>query len=133
MRFVDFGMDVYGNGVVISADMMKNEKAVKGFLAATLKGWKDVIANPQLGIAAAKKRDPLINEALELERLKISLETNIMTPYVKANGMGDVDPARFARAVKDVSEAFGLPAAPAPDKVFSNAYLPPKADRMIAK
>jgi hypothetical protein len=41
---------------------------------------------------------------------------------VKANGMGDVDPARFARAVKDVSEAFGLPAAPAPDKVFSNKY-----------
>ena len=41
--------------------------------------------------------------------------------------------ARFARAVKDVSEAFGLPNAPAPDKVFSNAYLPPKADRMVAK
>ena len=133
MRFVDFGMDVYGNGVVISAEMMKNEKAVKGFLAATLKGWKDVIANPQLGIAAAKKRDPLIDEKLEMERLQISLETNILTPWVKANGMGDVDPARFARAVKDVSEAFGLPNAPAPDKVFSNAYLPPKADRMIAK
>jgi NitT/TauT family transport system substrate-binding protein len=56
-----------------------------------------------------------------------------MTPFVKANGMGDVDPARFARAVKDVSDAYGLPAAPAPDKVFSNAYLPPKADRMVAK
>jgi len=98
-----------------------------------MKGWKDVIANPQLGIAAAKKRDPLIDEKLEMERLKISLETNILTPYVKANGMGDVDPARFARAVKDVSEAFGLPAAPAPDKVFSNAYLPPKADRMVSK
>ena len=40
---------------------------------------------------------------------------------------------RFARAVKDVSEAFGLPIVPAPDKVFSNAYLPPKADRMVAK
>jgi NitT/TauT family transport system substrate-binding protein len=68
-----------------------------------------------------------------MERLQISLQTNILTPYVKANGMGDVDPARFARAVKDVSEAFNLPVAPAPDKVFTNAYLPPKADRMISK
>ena len=70
---------------------------------------------------------------LETERLQISLQTNIFTPYVKANGMGDVDPARFARSVKDVSEAFGLPVAPAPNKVFTNAFLPPKADRMVAK
>jgi NitT/TauT family transport system substrate-binding protein len=132
MRYVDFGMDVYGNGIVISPDMAKNEKAVKGFVAATIKGWKDVIANPQAGVAAAKKRDPLIDEKLELERLKISLETNILTPYVKANGLGDVDPVRFARAVKEVSEAYGLPNAPPVDKVFSNQYLPPKADRMVS-
>ena len=97
MRYVDFGMDVYGNGIVVSPEMAKNEKAVKGFIAATIKGWKDVIADNKLGIAAAKKRDPLIDEALETERLQISLQTNILTPYVKANGMGDVDPERFAQ------------------------------------
>jgi len=48
--------------------MAKNEKAVKGFLAATVKGWKDVIADPKLGIAAAKKRDRCIDEKLEMER-----------------------------------------------------------------
>ena len=125
MRYVDFGMDVYGNGIVVSPELAKNEKAVKG--------WKDVIADPKLGIAAAKKRDPLIDEKLEMERLEISLQTNILTPYVKANGLGDVDPVRFAKSVKLVAEAFGLPEAPAPDKVFTNKYLPPKADRMVAK
>src|SRR6266851_2129534 len=97
-----------------------------------IKGPKDLEDN-KLGIAAAKKRDPLIDEALETERLQISLQTNILTPFVKANGMGDVDPERFARSVKLVADAFGLPAAPAPDKVFTNKYLPPKADRMVAK
>ena len=133
MRYVDFGMDLYANGIIVSADMLKNEKAIKGFIAATVKGWKDVIADNKVGIAAAKKRDPLIDEALETERLQISLQTNILTPYVKANGMGDVDPARFASSVKLVSEAFGLPTAPAPDKVFTGQYLPPKADRMVGK
>src|SRR5215831_7992140 len=133
MRYVDFGMDVYGNGIVVSPEMAKNDKAVKGFIAATIKGWKDVIADPKLGIAAAKKRDPLIDEKLEMERLQISLQTNILTPWVKANGLGDVDPARFAKSVKLVSAAFGLPEAPAPDKVFTNKFLPPKADRMISK
>ncbi|MBM3623369.1 MAG: ABC transporter substrate-binding protein [Alphaproteobacteria bacterium] len=133
MRYSDFGMNVYGNGIIVSPEMANNEKAVKGFIAATIKGWKDVIADPKLGIAAAKKRDPLINEELELERLQLSLQTNIFTPYVKANGMGDVDPARFAQSVKEVAEAFGLPTAPDVAKVFSNKYLPPKADRMVVK
>jgi NitT/TauT family transport system substrate-binding protein len=133
MRYVDFGMDLYANGIVVSPDMMKDEKAIKGFVAATLKGWKDVIADPKAGIAAARKKDPLIDEALEMERLKISLDTNILTPYVKASGMGDVDPARFASSVKTVSEAFGLPSAPSPDKVFTDKFLPPKADRMVTK
>ena len=133
MRYVDFGMDVYGNGIVVSPEMAKNEKAVKGFIAATLKGWKDVIADNKVGIAAAKKRDPLIDDAIETERLQLSLQDNVLTPYVKANGMGDVDPARFARSVKDVAEAFGLPAAPDVALVFSNKYLPPKADRMLVK
>jgi NitT/TauT family transport system substrate-binding protein len=133
MRYVDFGLDLYANGIVVSADMLKNEKVVKGFIAATLKGWKDVIADNKLGIAAAKKKDPLIDDALETERLQISLQTNIFTPYVKANGMGDVDPARFARSVALVSDAFGLSPAPAPDKIFTNKFLPPKADRMVVK
>jgi NitT/TauT family transport system substrate-binding protein len=133
MRYVDFGMDVYGNGIVISAEMAKNEKAVKGFIAATIKGWKDVITDNKVGIAAARKKDPLIDEALETERLKISLDTNVLTPYVKANGMGDVDPVRFASSVALVSEAFGLSPAPAMEKIFTNKFLPPKADRMVAK
>jgi NitT/TauT family transport system substrate-binding protein len=133
MRYVDYGLDLYANGIVVSPEMLKNEKAVKGFIAATLKGWKDVIADNKAGIAAAKKKDPLIDEALETERLQISLQTNILTPYVKANGMGDVDPARFARSVALVSDAFGLSPAPTPDKIFTNKFLPPKADRMITK
>lgn len=132
MTYSDAGMDVYGNGIIVSPEMAKDQKAVTGFIRATVKAWKDVIADPALGIAAAKKRDPLINDALERERLDMSLKMNVLTPYVKANGMGDVDPARFARSVKDVAEAFGLPNAPDPAKVFTNAYLPPKADRMVA-
>ncbi|HJQ57818.1 MAG TPA: ABC transporter substrate-binding protein [Vineibacter sp.] len=133
MRYVDHGMDVYGNGIIVSPEMVNNAAAVTGFLKATVKAWKEVIADPKLGIAAAKKRDPLIDEALETRRLAMSLDTNIMTPFVKANGMGDVDPARFSRSIADVAEAFGLPSAPAADKVFSNKFLPPKADRMVAK
>lgn len=131
-NYSDYKMDVYGNGIIVSPALAGKPEAVTGFLRATLKAWKEVAANPALGIAAAKKRDPLIDEKLETERLAMSLAMNVLTPFVKQNGMGDVDPARFARSVADVAEAFGLPAAPAPDKVFSSKYLPPKAERMVA-
>ncbi len=133
MTYSAAGMDVYGNAIIASSDLIaQNPKAITGFIRATVKAWKEVAANPKLGIEATKKRDPLINEALETERLDMSLKMNVLTPFVKANGMGDVDPARFARSVKDVAEAFGLPSAPDPAKVFSSAFLPPKADRMVA-
>ena len=132
LNYSDFQMDVYGNGIIVSPAMAAKPEVVTGFLRATLKAWKEVAANPAVGIAAAKKRDPLIDEKLETERLDLSLKMNVLTPYVKANGMGDVDPARFARSVKDVAEAFGLPSAPEPDKVFTSKYLPPKAERMVA-
>jgi NitT/TauT family transport system substrate-binding protein len=131
-NYSDFKMDVYGNGIIVSPAMAAKPEVVTGFLRATAKAWKDVAANPALGIAAAKKRDPLIDEALETERLNMSLRMNVLTPFVKENGMGDVEPGRFARSVVDVAEAFGLPSAPAPDKVFSSKYLPPKAERMVA-
>lgn len=131
-NYSDFKMDVYGNGIIVSPALAEKPQVVTAFLRATAKAWKEVAANPSVGIAAVKKRDPLIDEKLETERLDMSLKLNILTPFVKANGMGDVDPARFARSVTDVAEAFGLPSAPAPDKVFSNKYLPPKAERMVA-
>src|SRR5258708_3986460 len=116
MRYVDFGMDVYGNGVVISPEMAKNEKAVKGFLAATVKGWKDVIADPKLGIAAAKKRDPLIDEKLEMERLEISLQTNSLPPYVNANDTGASVPPLSAPPPTLASSPHLCPRRPPPDK-----------------
>lgn len=131
-NYSDYKMDVYGNGIIVSPAFAEKPEVVKGFLRATAKAWKEVAANPAVGLAAVKKRDPLIDEKLEAERLDLSLKMNVLTPFVKENGMGDVDPARFARSVTDVADAFGLPAAPAPDKVFSNKYLPPKAERMVA-
>jgi NitT/TauT family transport system substrate-binding protein len=132
MTYSSAGMSVYGNGIIISPELANNPAVVTGFIRATIKGWKDVIADPAAGIAAAKKRDPLISDALERERLDMSLKMNVLTPFVKANGMGDVDPARFAQSVKDVAEAFGLPAVPDAGKVFSGKFLPPKTERMVA-
>lgn len=130
--YSDFGMDFYGNAVIASPSFMAaNPNAVKGFVKATIKAWKEIAKDPKIGAAAAKTRDGLIDEALELERLNLSLQRNVLTPWVKTNGFGDIDAARLERSAKAVAEAVGLDRAPKADELFTNSFLPPKAERMM--
>jgi len=134
MRYADFGLDFYGNSVIVGPKFAAEKPAaVRGFNKATVRAWKDVIANPAEAVAIAKGIDALIDDKLEMERLALALQTNILTPYVKANGMGDVDKARLGRSIEQVAQAFKLPSTPKVDEIWSDAFLPPKADRMVAK
>ena len=134
MLYADFGLDFYGNAVIVGSKFAAEKpNAVKGFNKATIRAWKDVIANPAEAVAIAKGVDSLIDDKLELERLNLALTRNVLTPYVKANGMGDVDKARLGRSIEQVAQAFALATTPKADDIWTDAFLPPKADRMVAK
>lgn len=133
MRYTDFGLDFYGNAVIASPAMLKDPAAIRGFIRATVKAWKEVIADPKVGVAAAKKRDPLIDEKVEMERLMMSLHDNVLTPYVKKNGMGNVDPARLDRSMAQLAQALKLKVTPKGSDVFTPEFLPEKADLMVTK
>ncbi len=132
MRYSDFGMDFYGNGLIASPKIIAEKpEAVKSFIRATLKGLKEMIADPKAGIAATKKKDPLIEEALEMERLELAISTNIVTPNVKRDGIGGVDMARLKRSIDQVALAATLKTVPTPEQVFDASFLPPAADRKL--
>ncbi|MGE0658940.1 MAG: ABC transporter substrate-binding protein [Reyranellaceae bacterium] len=133
MRYSDFGLDFYGNAIIAAPAMLKDPAAIRGFIRATAKAWKEVIADPKVGIAAAKKRDALIDEKVEMERLQMSLATNVLTPYVKKNGMGNVDTARLDRSLAQLAQALGLKSTPKAADVFTAEFLPNKQDLMVTK
>jgi NitT/TauT family transport system substrate-binding protein len=103
---------------------------VRGFVKATIRAWRDSVANPQLAISALKNREPLTNETVELERLKMAFEF-IATPHVRQGGMGDVDAARLKKQIDVVTEGFQLPRAVPAELVFDRSYLPAAAERRI--
>lgn len=128
----DQGLDFYGNGLIASPKLMaENPQAITGFLRAVVKGWRDVIADPEAGIAAVKAADPLIDPALEMDRLRMAIDNNVLTDEVKANGMGGIDDARMEKAIEQVTYAFGIAAKPAVADVFTAEFLPPQAERML--
>jgi NitT/TauT family transport system substrate-binding protein len=131
-QYADFGVDVYGNAVVAAPGFVeKYPDAVKGFVAAVVKGAKDTLKDPKSAIASVKKRDALIDDAVELERLQLAIARNILTDHVKKDGFGGVQPARLAKNIELIADVFKLPAKPAPDKVFTDKFLPPAAERKV--
>jgi NitT/TauT family transport system substrate-binding protein len=132
-HYADHGVDVYGNGVVVSRRLLNDKpQAVAGLVRAVNKAVRDTVADPDAAIAALMKREPLLNAALEKRRLLYTLRTVMLTPEVAAAGLGDVNDARMARAIGQVKEAFELANAPAAGEVFDRRFLPPLAERRIA-
>ena len=132
--YADYGMDFYGNAVIASgAFIEEHPDAVAALIRATLRGWNDVIADPEGAVEIVAKFDPLIDKALELERLTLALDVNVMTPYVAENGIGDVDEARLRNSIAQLAIAYGLESVPEPAAVWTSAFLPPKEERMLSR
>ena len=132
-HYGDYGVDLYGNGVLVSQQLIKDKpKAVAGLVRAINKAIRDTVANPDAAIASLMKREPLLNKDLEKKRLMYTLKTVMLTPEVAGAGMGDVNDVRFARSIVQVKEAFELTRAPVMAEVFDRRFLPPLAERKIA-
>ncbi|MCX7327436.1 MAG: ABC transporter substrate-binding protein [Hyphomicrobiales bacterium] len=131
INYGDFGMDLYSNAIIASRKLVnENPTALRGLLAAINKGLKDTLKDPDAAIEAVAKREPLINKAVEKERLIATLNDEMSHPELANIGIGDINDARFAKSIGVVVEADGLPRTPAPEEIFSRAFLPPVADRV---
>lgn len=127
----DYGVDLYGNAVLVSPKFRAEKpEAVKGFLRALLKGLRDTVKDPESAAEAVIKRNGA-NKDVELERLRMALAKNILTPWVKENGFGGIDRARFAQALDQIGLAFTYKAKPKVDDVFSEEFLPPAEQRKL--
>jgi NitT/TauT family transport system substrate-binding protein len=126
------GLDLYSNGILVSQKLLKEKpEVVRGLVKAINKAIIDVTANPALGIEVLKSVEPLTNVDLEKQRLVYTIDQQLRTDEVAKLGIGDLNDARLAAAIKTVSEAYALPRTPASGDVFTREFLPPKADRML--
>jgi NitT/TauT family transport system substrate-binding protein len=132
LLMADFGLVLYGNAVMVNPDYAKaNPKVVQGFVRATIKGVLDTIKDPDASIKSVMKRNETGDEKIELDRLKMSLRDNFVTPWVKANGFGGVDMARLAKSIDQIGLTYDFKAKPKAEDIFTSEYLPPAAERKL--
>ena len=59
----------------------------------------DTLADPDAAIESVARREPLINKAVEKERLMATLQDEMNHPELAETGLGNVDPERFDKAI----------------------------------
>jgi NitT/TauT family transport system substrate-binding protein len=128
----DYGLELYGNAILVSPKFLAEKpEAVRGFLRALIRGIRDAAADPRAAVDTILRRNDVARQEIEIERLTMTLREHILTPWVREHGIGDIDDARFARAIDQIALAYTFKRKPKPQDVFADRFLPPETERKI--
>lgn len=126
------GLSLYSLSLVCKKDYAAaNPNVVAGFVRATIKGARAMIADPKDAVASILRRDGLLKEAIEFERNQLLTDGSLLTPWVRQHGIGTVDRERFERTTGLVAEALGASAKPKMEDIYTDRFLPPQSERML--
>ncbi len=128
----EHGLDLYGNVILVNPQFAKeNPDAVKGFLRATIKGFQATIADPASAVQHVINHNDVAREEVELERLIMAINQNIVTDEVRANGLGGVVIERLQRSIDQIADTYEFENRPAVYDVFDSSFLPEPSERMV--
>ena len=132
LPYAAHGVKLYGNVIIASPKLIKeNPAAVKAFIAGFLKGAKEVMAKPDDAIQYVKARDGIINVDLEKRRLRMAIDAVVASADARSEGFGVVVPGRLALMASQVSDAFNTKTRVDPNAVWTDAFVPAKAELNI--
>lgn len=132
LPMANYGLKLYGGAVIVNSKVAAEKPdAIAAFLRALVKGVQETIRNPAAAVGSVLKRDDLGKREVELERLRMLIRDNIVTPEVNADGLGGVNGARMTEAIDQIALTYAFRAKPKAADVFDPAYLPSAADRRL--
>jgi NitT/TauT family transport system substrate-binding protein len=126
--YSDFGLPLYGHVLFTTQAFAQANAAVLTACArGTVRGMRAMIANPRAAAEASKRRESLLDVAIETTRIEIANEIMFVSPHVRSNGFSAVDMARLDSTMKEVAEAFQVRPMGASD-LYTTRFLPPAAE-----
>ena len=130
-RFADYGVPTVSTSIFANETFIKdNPDLIRKFIAASLKGWRFALDNPEKAVKDLKSVFPEMNEKLAASELAA------ITPLFCSGGakyIGKAEDALWVKTQDLLSEVKLLPAGQDPKSYYTNAYLPPAADMRACK
>jgi NitT/TauT family transport system substrate-binding protein len=132
-QMADYGVELYGDAIMASENFIAEKPdAVRGFLRAYVKALQETVRDPSGAIESVLRHGDGVRKDVELERLRMAIADNIVTPAVRTGGFGAVDPARFAAALDQLALTYRFTAKDKAVDSFDASFLPPAAERSIS-
>jgi NitT/TauT family transport system substrate-binding protein len=119
--FSEWGINVLGPGYYVTASTLKSKpELVRGFVRATLRGWRDAVADQSAGIDALVEAYPETNRDLAKLGLPLVIE------HMSSDATGGKPLGWMADADWNVTlEVMGLATAKSPlSSYFTNEFIP---------
>jgi NitT/TauT family transport system substrate-binding protein len=133
LMYSDIGFDVYGTGLWVTRSFLQNyPKTVAAMVRAVNQGMKDAIANPRAAAELMTKYNPLLKTDIECDRLVMGLKHDLKGD-VPTKGLSNVDPKRMQSTIDQVVKAMKYARSPKLDEVWTDKFLPPRAERIPPK
>ena len=134
MLMSDFGLDLYGNAIIVNPDFAKeNPNAVKGFLRAAVRGYQETIANPTEAVGHVVSRVEDADTEVELQRLVMAIGHHIVTDEVRALGLGSVIDSRLEKSITQLDSIHGFSKIPSAADIFDDRFLPAMPARLVER
>ena len=132
MLMSDFGLDLYGNAIIVNPAFAKNNPgSVKAFLRAAVKGYQETIANPAAAVEHVVNRVEGADTDIELQRLVMAIGHHIVTDEVRSLGLGGVIDSRLEKSIAQLDGIYHFATPLSAGDVFDDSFLPALATRQI--
>ncbi|TMK04284.1 MAG: ABC transporter substrate-binding protein, partial [Alphaproteobacteria bacterium] len=132
MPMADYGLKLYGNAIITNPKFAAdNPDAIRAFLHAFLQGLKEIVRRPAEAVESVVRRDDTVKRDIELERLRMAIRDNIVTPEVRADGYGAVDFLRLTESIDQIGLVYPFKTKPTAEDIFEPSFLPPAAERRV--
>lgn len=129
LPYRDWGAKLYGNAVIASPSLIRNHpQALHAFLAALVRGIVEVVADPAKAIASVRVRDGLLDPALETRRLKMLLDSVVLSADARSEGFGRVSEPRLALMASEISDVFKTKTRIDAHEIWNDRFLPSAGD-----
>ena len=125
-RFVDYGMNMFGAALIASASTIaQRPDVVRRFVRATLESVHWSARNAEAAVDELLKTNPHLKKPRAVAELQSILAVSVPRAITAADPLhlGWIDPAKMARTVDLVREAYGLSQSVDPATLFTNEYV----------
>lgn len=121
--FGDWGANIHGDGVISTQKLISEDRAlVKGFVQATLRGYKEGFADPDAAADAIRKHHIELKKDSVVAEFKITRDLAIGPPQ-KAHGIGYHDPAAMKATYDFVVTGLNQPISRPVTDLYTNDFI----------